>query len=125
MKTTQTLLRDYTAELTGNNEKVERNTRESKMTAKHTSEVQKAIEHLISCLPTIVIGLSLDNNIVLWNATAEEVFGCDTDKVMGLHLSQCGLVWEWAKIADTILQSRHNNEPMRVDNVGFRGPDGD
>jgi PAS domain S-box-containing protein len=125
MKTTQTLLRDYTAELTGNNEKVERNTRESKMTAKHTSEVQKAIEHLISCLPTIVIGLSLDNNIVLWNATAEEVFGCDTDKVMGLHLSQCGLVWEWAKIADAILQSRHNNEPMRVDNVGFRGPDGD
>ena len=121
----QTLLSDYTSELTSNNEKLERNTRESKMTAKHTSEVQKAIEHLISSLPTIIIGLSLDNNIVLWNATAEEVFGCDTNKVMGLHLSQCGLVWEWAKIAEGILQSRHNNKPMRVDNVGFRGPDGD
>ena len=125
MKTMQNLLSDYTAELTSINEKLGRNSSEKNRGADHTSEVQQAIENLISSLPTIIIGLSRDNNIVLWNATAEQVLGAEADDVMGMHLSQCGLEWDWDKIADGILQSRYNNRPMRVDDVGFRGPEGD
>ncbi len=95
------------------------------MTAQHTGEVQKEIEQLISCLPTIIIGLSRDNDIVLWNAKAEDVLGIAADDVVGLHMSQCGIEWDWDKIADGILQSRYNNSPLRVDDVGFRRPDGD
>jgi len=125
MKTMQNLLSAYTAELTSIKEKLGRNTRENNKNADSTSEVQKAIEDLISSLPTIIIGLSQDNNIVLWNAKAEDVLGFDADEVMGEHVSQCGIEWDWDKIADGILQSRHNNRPMRVDDVGFRGPEGD
>ena len=121
----QNLLSAYTAELTSIKEKLGRNTRENNKNADSTSEVQKAIEDLISSLPTIIIGLSQDNNIVLWNAKAEDVLGFDADEVMGMHVSQCGIEWDWDKIADGILQSRHNNRPMRVDDVGFRGPEGD
>ena len=121
----QNLLSAYTAELTSIKEKLGRNTRENNKNADSTSEVQKAIEDLISSLPTIIIGLSQDNNIVLWNAKAEDVLGFDADEVMGEHVSQCGIEWDWDKIADGILQSRYNNRPMRVDDVGFRGPEGD
>jgi len=125
MKTMQNLLSEYTAELTSINEKLGRNNGGPNMVADHTAEVQQAIENLISSLPTIIIGLSRDNNIVLWNATAEQVLGAGAEDVMGTHLSQCGLEWDWDKIADGILQSRYNNKPMRVDDVAFRGPEGD
>ena len=125
MKTMQNLLSAYTAELTSIKEKLGRNTRENSKNANSTAEVQKAIEDLISSLPTIIIGLSQDNNIVLWNAKAEDVLGFGADEVMGEHVSQCGIEWDWDKIADGILQSRYNNRPMRVDDVGFRGPEGD
>jgi PAS domain S-box-containing protein len=95
------------------------------MTAKHIGEVQKEIEQLISCLPTIIIGLSKENEIVLWNTKAENVLGIAASEVLGLHLSQCGIEWDWDKIADGILQSRYNNSPLRVDEIGFRGTDGD
>ena len=125
MKTMQNLLSAYTAELTTIKEKLGRSVGENKMTTNPTLEVQNAIEHLISSLPTIIIGLSQDSNIVLWNAKAEDVLGFDAHEVMGLHVSQCGIVWDWDKIADGILQSRYNNRPMRVDDVAFRGPEGD
>ncbi len=125
METIQNLLRDYTAELARNNEKLEQNTRENKMTAMHTGEVQHEIEQLISSLPTIIIGLSRDNNIVLWNAKAEDVLGTGTEAVMGLHISQCGLDWDWDKILDGIIHSRYHNSPTRVDDIKFRRPDGE
>ncbi len=125
MKTMQNLLSAYTAELTSIKEKLGRSVRENKMTPDATSEVENAIEDLISSLPTIIIGLSQDNNIILWNAKAEEVLGLNANEVMGMHVSQCGIGWDWDKIADGILQSRFNNRPMRVDDVGFRGPEGD
>ncbi len=125
VETIQNLLSDYTAELARTNEKLEQNTRETKMTAMHTGEVQHEIEQLISSLPTIIIGLSRDNNIVLWNAKAEDVLGTGTEAVMGLHISQCGLDWDWDKILDGIIHSRYHNSPTRVDDIKFRRPDGE
>ena len=67
---------------------------------------QKEINQLVSSLPTILIGLSKDDRIVLWNSKAEEVFGQDQADVMGLPLQQCGVDWEWNKIVDGISESR-------------------
>ena len=120
METIQNLISDYTAELANTNEKWERNTREHKITAKHAREVQKEFEQLISSLPTMIIGLTRDNNIALWNAKAEEILGTDAEAVIGLHISQCGIEWDWDKILDGIINSRYHNFPTRVDDIGFR-----
>ena len=125
METIQNLLSDYTAKLASTTEKLERNTRENKMTAKHTGDVQQEIEQLISSLPTIIIGLSRDNNIVLWNAKAEDVLGTGAEAVMGLHISQCGIDWDWDKILDGIILSRYHNSPTRVDDIQFLRLDGE
>ena len=125
METIQNLLSDYTAELALTNEKRKRNTRINKMTAMQTGEIQKEFEQVISSLPTIIIGLSRDNNIVLWNAEAEDVLGAVAEAVVGLHISQCGIDWDWDKILDGIIHSRYHSIPTRVDDIGFLRPDGE
>jgi PAS domain S-box-containing protein len=125
METLQNLLSDYTAELTSTNEKLERNNRDNPISYWQSGEVQKRIEQLISSLPTIIIGLSRDNNIALWNARAEAVLGVGSKDVMGLHISQCGLEWNWDKILDGIIHSRYHNCPTRVDDIDFLRPDGE
>ena len=125
METIQNLLSDYTAELALTNEKRKRNTRKNKMTAMQTGEIQKEFEQVISSLPTIIIGLSRDNNIVLWNAEAEDVLGTGAEAVVGLHISQCGIDWDWDKILDGIIHSRYHKTPTRVDDIGFLRPDGE
>jgi len=124
METLQNLLSDYTAELTSTNEKLERNNRDNPIACWQSGEVQKRIEQLISSLPTIIIGLSRDNNIALWNARAEDVLGVGSEDVMGLHISQCGIEWNWDKILDGIIHSRYHNCPTRVDDIDFLRPDG-
>lgn len=125
METLQNLLSDYTAELTSTNEKLERNNPNNPTSYWQSGEVQKRIEQLISSLPTIIIGLSRDNNIALWNAKAEDVLGVGSEDVMGLHISQCGLEWNWDKILDGIIHSRYHNCPTRVDDIDFLRPDGE
>lgn len=125
MKTTQTVLSDDTAELARTSEKRNRNHRKNKMTAMQTGEIQKEFEQVISSLPTIIIGLSRDNNIVLWNAEAEDVLGTDAEAVVGLHISQCGIDWDWDKLLDGIIHSRYHNTTTRVDDIGFLRPDGE
>jgi len=86
---------------------------------------QKEINQLLSSLPTILIGLSKGGKIVLWNSKAEKVFGKTQADVMGLTLQQCGVDWEWNKIADGISESRTAGRPTRKDNIRFNRFDGE
>jgi PAS domain S-box-containing protein len=86
---------------------------------------QKDIKRLISSLPTILIGLSQENKIVLWNATAEKIFGRLESEVIGLPLGECGIDWDFEKIASGISQSRTASQPTRVDDIRFYRPDGE
>jgi PAS domain S-box-containing protein len=85
----------------------------------------KNVHQLISSLPTILIGLSKDNKILLWNSKAETVFGKNQSEVMGSPLQQCGIDWEWDKIAGGISASRTANQPTRVEGIRFQRSDGE
>jgi PAS domain S-box-containing protein len=125
METLQNLISDYSSELTRTNEKRERNTCENQKTAQYPEELQQEVEQLISSLPTMIIGLSRENNIALWNAEAEDILGVGAKDVTGLHISQCGIDWDWDKILDGIIHSRYHNVPTRVDDIQFLRPDGE
>ena len=77
------------------------------------------IEHLITSLPTLLIGLSKENEIVFWNPMAEKVFGTDAADVMGLSLNQCGVDCDWDRIISGISQSRIKRQPIRMDDIEF------
>jgi PAS domain S-box-containing protein len=85
----------------------------------------KKIKHLISSLPTILIGVSKKNEIMFWNDQAEKIFDIPAARVMGLPLLQCGADCDWDKIAAGISRSRKKSRPVAVDEVGFRRPDGE
>ena len=80
------------------------------------------LEHLISSLPTVLIGLSKEDEIVFWNLTAEKVFETNATDVIGLALDQCGVDCDWDRIFDGISQSRNEHQPIRIDDIGFRRP---
>jgi PAS domain S-box-containing protein len=82
-------------------------------------------KHLISSLPMILIGLSKEREVVYWNSRAEEVFDLAASNVTGLPLSQCGIDWDWERIAAGISQSLTQRCPVRLDDVEFRRPDGE
>ncbi len=86
---------------------------------------QKEINQLISSLPTILIGLSKENRIVLWNSKAEKVFEKAAAAVMGLPLNHCGIDWDWDKIAIGISQSQTASQPIRVDDIRYQKSDGE
>ncbi len=125
MKTTENILSDYTAELASTKAKLESDIGDNKTDPCQSGEIQQEIEQVISSLPTIIIGLSRDNNIALWNAKAEEVLGTGAENVLGLHISQCGIEWNWDKILDGIIHSRYHNSPTRVDDIEFTRPNGE
>ena len=86
---------------------------------------QKEINQLISSLPTILIGLSKDNKVVLWNSRAERILGKNQSEVKGLALDACGIDWDWNKITDGISQSQAVSQPIRVDDIRYRRSDGE
>ena len=125
METIQNLISDYTAELAHTEEVRDLNTVQNKKIAQYPEEVQQEVEQLISSLPTMIIGLSRENNIALWNAEAENILGVGAEDVMGLHISRCGIDWDWDKILDGIIHSRYHKIPTRVDDIQFLRPDGE
>ncbi|MGD9290773.1 MAG: ATP-binding protein [Desulfobacterales bacterium] len=80
------------------------------------------IEHLISALPSFLIGLSEKNKIVFWNLMAEKVFGAKANDVVGRPLDKCGVVCDWDKIFNGISQSRSKGQTIRLDDIGFHRP---
>ena len=86
---------------------------------------QKEINKLISSLPTILIGLSKNNSVVLWNSRAEKILGKYQSEVVGLPLDQCGIDWDWDKITDGISRSRSASQPIRVDDIRYQRSDGE
>ena len=80
------------------------------------------IDHLISSLPMLLIGLSKKNEIVFWNLMAEKVFETSAVDVMGLRLDQSGVDCDWDKIVNGISQSRIKRQPIRMDDIGFLKP---
>jgi PAS domain S-box-containing protein len=119
------LLQDRTAELLKSTAELNRQIKKRKKAKKTVKEAHRTIEHIISSLPTILIGLTRENKIIHWNAFAEKVFDTSASDVMELTLEQCGFEWDWDKISDGISKSRSTGNSVRADNVRYRNADGE
>ena len=119
------MLQDRTAELLKSDAELKRQIKKRKKAKRTVKEAHREIEHLISSLPTILIGLSRENQIIHWNAVAEKVLEAPADAVMGLTLNQCDLKWDWDKISDGIAKSLAEGCNVRVDNIRYRNANGE
>lgn len=119
------LLQDRTAELVKSSAELKRQIKKRKKAKRSVKLAHREIEHLISSLPTILIGISCDKEIIHWNAVAAKVFNISATDVMGIELDCCGIDWDWDKISDGISKSRNDGCNIRVDNIHFRNSDGE
>ena len=119
------LLHDRTAELLKSNEELKRQVKKRKKAKRTVKETHREMEHLISSLPTILIGLTREKKIIHWNSVAEKVLETPATGVMGLTLNQCDLEWDWAKISDGIAKSQAEGCNVRVDNIHYRNAGGE
>ena len=119
------LLQDRTAELLKSTEELNRQIKKRKKAKRNVREVHREIEHLISSLPTILIGLTRKNEIIHWNAVAEKIFDISASAVMGLTLDKCGVEWDWDRISDGICKSQAAGSSLRVDNIRYHMADGE
>ncbi|MGD9134451.1 MAG: ATP-binding protein [Desulfobacterales bacterium] len=119
------LLRNRTAELSKSDEELKRQIKKVKKAKQTVEQAHREIEHLISSLPTILIGLSRHNQIIHWNAVAARVLETPAADVMGLTLNQCRLEWDWDKISDGIAKSQAEGCNVRLDNIQYRNANGE
>ncbi len=119
------LLQDRTAELLASNQELKRQIKKRKKAKRTVKEKHHEIEHLISSLPTILIGLTRENEIIHWNTVAEKVLATPAADVMGLTLNQCGVEWDWDKVSDGIAKCQAEDCNVRVDNIHYRTADGE
>jgi PAS domain S-box-containing protein len=119
------LLKERTAELLKFDAELKRQIKKRKKAKRTVKEAHREIEHLISSLPTILIGLSRENQIIHWNAVAEKVLETPAAEVMGLTLNQCGLKWDWDKISHGIVKSHAEGCNVRLDNIHYRNANGE
>jgi len=81
------------------------------------------IEHLLSSLTTIFIGLSPQNEVTRWNAVAEDVLGVTAAEMIGKPLNQSEFGWKWDQVLDGINRCRRQRCAIRVDDIPFQRSD--
>jgi PAS domain S-box-containing protein len=83
----------------------------------------REIDCLLSSLSTILIVLSMQQDVNRWNPVAEKVLGMTAGQVIGRPLAESGIQWDWAKIEAGIARCKQTNAAVRVDDIIFARSD--
>lgn len=81
-------------------------------------------EQVLATLSAILIGLSPEMKITLWNETAGRVFGHGPDVVLGRGLGDCGIRWDGGRVQAGLERCRADEAPVRVEDLAFERPGG-
>lgn len=81
-------------------------------------------ERLLASISYVVIGVGEQDQVIQWNVTAETVFACAASEVLGTPFCQCGIQWDWERVAQGILQCRENGTPIHLHEVWYLGRNG-
>ena len=92
------------------------------MTVK-VKESEEQLYAILSALVTILIGVSVNDEITLWNNIAEITFGIPASIAIGNLLIQCGINWDWERIYEGIAHSIADDKPVKLDDLPFINAD--
>ena len=85
-------------------------------------EAHTQLKQIISAIHSILIGLTTEGIVTLWNSISEEVLGLTEEDVIGAPLASCDVAWEWEKIEKGIRDCKTKMESISVGDVLFAGP---
>ena len=79
---------------------------------------------LLAAISSVLIVVEEDDRIVYWNGVAEETFGILSVDVLGRSVFECGIMWEWPPIQESVSMSLSKGSPTRLENFRYQRPDG-
>ncbi|MBW2408773.1 MAG: PAS domain S-box protein, partial [Deltaproteobacteria bacterium] len=97
------------------------------LTPEEAADLKKSnreIECLLSSLSTILIGLSQEQHINLWNPKAEKILGVTAQEAIDVPLAEMGVRWDWPRVESGIINCRRTRTAVRVDDIVFTRTDG-
>ena len=98
----------------------------SAKTTGHKQLEQSYIQNkqLLTAIPLILIGIGADFRITHWNQAAEKSFAIKAENVMGKAFFDCGIEWNWSRIAALISDHYRAVNIAQTRDVRYRMPDG-
>jgi len=90
-------------------------------------ELRKAhaeVELLLMSIPSILIGVSSEGNVIRWNISAETTFEINSNDVVGLSFRKCGIRWDWDKVVKLISECREKNKLTHLHNIMYKQKNG-
>jgi PAS domain S-box-containing protein len=97
---------------------------ERKRAEEGVRQAHAEVAQLVASIPSILIGLSGEDQVIWWNTAAEETFGQRRVEVLGRPLGECRLQWDWEVVQRGLSQSRHNRTQTRLDDIRYVRSDG-
>ena len=79
------------------------------------------IQNLLSSLVTILIGVSIKDEVTHWNKIAENTFGITENDALGIPLTQCKIKWDWPTVYEGIYKSISDDSQVRLIDLHFTG----
>ena len=90
-------------------------------------KAHERLAQIIDAIHSILIGVSSDGTVFLWNKVAEETFGLTGEEMVGKLLDVKKIPWEWERIKKGIQTCSREKEIINVEDVRFtdrRGGEG-
>lgn len=81
-------------------------------------------EQLLGAIPSILVGIDPDYRITHWNEAAEKAFGIPAADVIGKPFFDCGIQWDWARIASWITDYHRVSSWSSIEDMRYIRPDG-
>ena len=88
-------------------------------------EAHARLDQIVSAIHSIMIGLTPDGIVTLWNSSAERTFGRSVEAVRGKTLETCGLPWEWDRVARGLEACVKHPESIEIEDVRFTNAGGE
>lgn len=94
---------------------------------KRENEIKSAyryINNIIDSIESILIGANTNDEIIIWNKKAEEIFAIPASDAVGKKVAGFDINWDWSKIYSGIADSISSDDPVFIDNLVFTSKEG-
>ncbi len=82
------------------------------------------LAQIIGAISSILIGLSADGTVSVWNGMAERTFGIREEDIVGKRLEACHLPWDRDRISQGVKSCMETRGIVRLDDVRFTNLEG-
>lgn len=83
-------------------------------------EAHSQTELFLQYIPSILIGLDAEGNILRWNTTAAKVFGLTSEQVLNRDINNCGIQWAHPDMPAEISRWLTTETSYRSEGIGYQ-----